>query len=136
MYEFFHDYVEPKYGVKVKLCYMNTCSFIVHLKTEDIYSDIVKDVETRFKTSVYELDRPLPKGKNKVIDLMKDELGGTIMKESVALRAKTCSHLTDNNDEDKKRQKCVVKRKHKFEDYKHCLEATQVENRINHLGKK
>ena len=105
MYEFFHDYVELKYGVKVKLCYMNTYSFIVYIKTEDIYSDIVKDVETRFKTSIYELDRPLPKGKNKVIDLIKNELGGTIMKESVALRAKTCSHLTDNNDEDKKRQK-------------------------------
>ena len=71
---------------------MDTNSFIVHVKTEDIYKDIAEDVETRFYTSNYELDRPLPKGKNKkVIGLMKDALGGKIMKEFVGLRAKTYS---------------------------------------------
>ena len=55
---------------------MDTGSFIVYIKTDDIYKDIVEDVETRFDTSDYELDRPLHKGKNKkVIRLMKDELG-------------------------------------------------------------
>ena len=57
--------MKPKYGEKVKLCYMDTGSFIVYIKTKDIYVDIAKDVETRFGTSDYELDRPLPKGKNK-----------------------------------------------------------------------
>ena len=43
----------------------------------DIYKDIGEDVETRFSTSNYELDRPLPIGKHKkVIGLIKDELGG------------------------------------------------------------
>ena len=80
---------------------MDTDSFIVYIKAEGIYPDIVKDVETRFDTSNYELDGPLPKWKNKkVIGLMKDELGGKLMKEFAALRAKTCSYLTDNNDED------------------------------------
>ena len=65
MYEFWYDYVKPKYGEKVKLCYMDTDSFIVYIKTDDIYKDIAEDVETRFDTSNYELDRPLPKGKNK-----------------------------------------------------------------------
>ena len=52
---------------------MDTESFTVHVKTEDIYKDIAEDVETRFDTSNFELDRPLPKGKNKiVIALMKD----------------------------------------------------------------
>ena len=52
---------------------MNTDSFIMFIKKEDIYKDIAEDVETRFGTSNYELDRPLPKGKNKkVIGLMKD----------------------------------------------------------------
>ena len=48
MYEFWYDYVKPKYGENAKLCYMDTDSFIVHLKTEDIYKDISEDVETRF----------------------------------------------------------------------------------------
>ena len=63
---------------------MNTDNFIVDLKTDDIYKDIAEDLETRFDTSKFELDRPLPKGKNKkVIGLMKDELGGKIIKRSV-----------------------------------------------------
>ena len=66
---------------------MDTNRFIVHVKTDDIYKDIVEDIETRFNTSNYELDRPLPKGKNKkVIGLMKDELGEQIIKEFVRLR--------------------------------------------------
>ena len=66
---------------------MDTVSFIVHVKTEDVYKDIAEDVETRFDTSCFELDRPLPKGKNKkVIRLMREELGGKIIKEIVGLR--------------------------------------------------
>ena len=42
---------------------MDTDSFIVVIKTDDIYKDIAKDVGTRFDTSNYELDRPLPKEK-------------------------------------------------------------------------
>ena len=90
MYKFWHDYMKPKYGDNVKLCYMNTDSFIIHIKTEDFYEDIANDVEKRFDTSNYEVDRPLPMGKNKkAIGLMKDELGGKIMTEFVALRPKT-----------------------------------------------
>ena len=65
MYEFWYDYVKPKYGEKAKLCYMDTDSFTVYIKTDDIYKDITGDVETRLDTSSYELDRPLPKGKIK-----------------------------------------------------------------------
>ena len=50
MYEFWYDYVKPKYGEKAKLCYMDTNSFIVYIKTDDIYKDIAEDVETRFDT--------------------------------------------------------------------------------------
>ena len=75
MYEFWYDYVKPKYGEKAKLCYMDTDSFIVHVKTKDIYKDIAEDVEKIFDTSNVEINRPLPKGKNnKVIGLMKREL--------------------------------------------------------------
>ena len=65
MYKFWYDYVKPKYGENAKLCYMDTGTFIVHVKTDDIYKDLAEEVETRFGTSYYELDRPLPKGKNK-----------------------------------------------------------------------
>ena len=57
--------------------------FIVYIKTDDIYKVIAENVETRFDTSNYELDRPFPKGKSKkLIGLMKDELGGKIMIKS------------------------------------------------------
>ena len=63
---------------------MGTDSFVVHVKTDDIYKDIAENVETTFDTSNFELNRPLPKGKNKkVIGLMKDEFNGQIMKEFV-----------------------------------------------------
>ena len=61
MYEFRYDYVKLKYGEKTKLYYMDTDSFIVYRKTDDIYKDIARDVETRFNTSNYKLDRPLSK---------------------------------------------------------------------------
>ena len=61
MYEIWYDYVKPKYGKKAKLCYMDTDSFIVYIKTDDIYKDIAEDVKTRFDTSNYEIDKPIPK---------------------------------------------------------------------------
>ena len=77
MYEFFYDYVKPNYGENAKLCYADTDSLIVDVKTDVIYKDIVQDVETRLDLSNYEIDRPLPRGKNeKIIGLMKENLGG------------------------------------------------------------
>ena len=60
MYEFWYDYMKPKYGNDVKLCYMDTDSFIMNIKTEDFYKDIANDVEKRFDTSNCEVNRPLP----------------------------------------------------------------------------
>ena len=125
MHEFWYVYMKPKYGDNVKLCYMDTNSFIVNIKTEDFYKDIANDVEKRFDTSNYECDRPLSTGKNKkVIGLMQDELGGRVITEFVALRPKTYSYLTDDCKEDKKAKgtkKCAIKRMIKFDDYKNCL---------------
>ena len=63
MYKFWYDYVKPKYGQETKLCYMDTDGFIVHIKTDNSYKDTAEDTETRFDTSNYELNRPIPKGK-------------------------------------------------------------------------
>ena len=124
MYEFWYDYMKPKYGDNVKLCYMDTDSFIMHIKAEDFYKDIANDVKKRFDTSNYEINRPLPAGKNKkVIGLMKDELGRKIMTEFVALMPKSYSYLTDDCKEDKKAKatkKCATKRRLKFNYCKGC----------------
>ena len=125
MYEFWYDYVKKKYGDMVKLCYMDTDSLIMNIKTNDFCKDIAQDNEERFDTSNYDVDRTLPKGKNKkVIGLMKDKLGGGIITEFVALRPKTYSYMTDEFIEMKKAKgtkKCVIKKMLKFEDYKKCL---------------
>ena len=125
MYEFWYDYMKPKCDDNVKLCYMDTDSFIMNIKIEDFYKDIANDVEKRFDTSNYEVDRPLSTGKNKkVIGLMKGELGGRVITEFVALRPKSDSYLTDDCKEDKKAKgtkKCVIKRMIKFNDYKNSV---------------
>ena len=125
MYEFWYDYMKPKYNDNIKLCYMDRDSFVMNIKMKDFYKDISSDVDKRFDTSNYEVNRPLPTGKNKkVIGLMKDELGGKIITEFVTLRPKTYSYLTDDGKEDKKAKgtkKCVIKRMIKFDDYKNCL---------------
>ena len=90
MYELWHDYIKPKYQNNATLCYMDTDSFIIHIKTEDFYKDIANDVKKWFVTSNYDVDRPLPKGINKNdTGLIKDELGGKIIIEFIALRPKT-----------------------------------------------
>ena len=85
---------------------MDIDSFIVDVKPLDIYKDITEDVETRFDMSKFELDRAIPKGKNKkVIGLLKDALGGKIMKEFDALKAKTYSLTQQTTTMKKKKQK-------------------------------
>ena len=99
MYEFQYDYIKRKYQNNAKLCYMDTESFIIHIKTEDFFKDIAENVKKRFDTSNYEVDRPLPKQLNKnMIGLMKDILGGKIITEFVALRPQTYSYLTHDDE--------------------------------------
>ena len=130
MYEFWYDYMKPKYNDNVRLCYMDTDSFVMHIKTNDFYKAIASDVENRFDTSNYEVNIPLPTGKNKkVIGLMKDELDGKIITEFVTLRPKTYSFLTDDGKEDKKAKgtkKCVIKKMIKFKDNKKRLLNDEV----------
>ena len=103
MYEFWYDYIKPKYQHNAKLCYINTGGFTIHNKIKDVYKHIANDVEKRYHTSNYETNRPLSKGKNKkLIGLMKDELGGKIMTEFVELRRKTYSYLIDDDNSRKK----------------------------------
>ena len=134
MYEFHYNYMIPKYGDRLKLCYMDTDSLIYSIKTEDFYSDISPDVESRFDTSGFPNDgsRPLPIGKNKrVIGLMKDELGGEIMREFVSLRPKMYSYRVGNSEPKKCKgiKKCVVKKTISFDNYKKCLFSEERSHR-------
>ena len=73
----------------LQLGYMDTDSLVYRIKPEDFYIDIADDVPTRFDTSSYIPDHPLPVGlTKKVIGLMKDELEGVIVIEFIALRPK------------------------------------------------
>ena len=127
MHEFWYDCINSKYGYKVKLCYTDTDSFIIHIITKDFFEDIYNDVEKWFDTSNYDKKdkRPLPIGKNKKVPgLFKDELGGKIITEVVAIRPKTYAYLIDDGSEHKKAKgikKCVIKRKLMFQNYKDCL---------------
>ena len=127
MYEFWYDYVKPKYNDKAKLCYMDTDIFVINIFTEDFSEDINNDVERWFDTSNQDKNdkRPLQIDVNiKVIGMFKDELGGKIMKESCALSAKTFTYLMDEDSKNKKAKgvkRCIVKRRLIFENYKDSL---------------
>ena len=115
MYEFWYDYIKPKYGDRAKPCYKDTDSFVIYIITEDFYKDIVSDVEKWFDTPRYDEndERPLPIGSNiKEIGFFKDELGGKIMKELSGLRVKKYAYLMDDDSEKKKSKgtkTCVIK---------------------------
>ena len=93
MYEFWYDYLKPKYGDKVKLCYMDTDSFIIHVETEDFYKDIANDVDKWFDTSGYnETDntkKNYMKQYKKVTGKFEDEINGNIMTELSSPMANT-----------------------------------------------
>ena len=102
-----------------------------HIKTDYIYKDIAEDVETRFDTSNYELDRPLPKGKNKkVIELIKDELVGKIMTKFVGFRGKAYGYLIDDGSEDKKAKDKKVCHKQPFPYENHCKCYKKLASRL------
>ena len=127
MYEFWYVYIKPKYKDKAKLCYADTYSFVIHVFTQDFFEYINNDIERWFDTSNYDKNdkRPLQAGMNKkVIGMFKDELGGKIIKEFCALRAKTYAYLMDDDSEKKKAKgtkKCIIKRRIMFENYKDSL---------------
>ena len=76
MYEFWYDYIKPKYDQNAKLCYMDTDSFITQIFIENFYKDVAMDVKRWFDTSGYDQNdkRPLPVGINKkIIGMFKDE---------------------------------------------------------------
>ena len=130
MYEFWYDYLKPKYQDNIKLCYMDTDSFIIQIETDDFFKDISNDVDKWFDTSKYDKNdnRPLEIGKNKkIIGKFKDELNGKLITEFIALRAKTYAYTQLNEDKIEEHKKAkgtkkfVIKKHLNFELYKRAL---------------
>ena len=96
MFEFWYDYLKPMYGDKIRLCYTDTDSFIMHIKTEDFCKDISADVDKWFGTSNFDKNdnRPSEIVKNKkVLGKVNDEICGKIMTKFCGLRAKMVLEL-------------------------------------------
>ena len=127
MYDFYYNYIKPKYGNRVKLLFTDTDSFLFEIQTEDFYKDIAEDVKDRFDTSDYPENHPsgIPTGINKkVLGMFKDEAAGKTIKEFVGLRAKLYSYKMDEGKENKRCKgikKAVVEKSITHEDYKTCL---------------
>ena len=106
---------------------MDTDSFVINIFTEDFFKNINNDVERWFDTSNCDKNdkKSLPMGmKKKLIRMFKDQLGGKIMKDFCALRAKIYTYLMDDDSENKKTKeikKCVIKRRLMLENYKDSL---------------
>ena len=111
MFEIWYDYLKPMYGDKIRLCYTDTDSFIIHIKTDDFFKDISADVDKWFDTSNFNKNdnRLLEIGKNKkVLGKFKDKIGGKIMTKFVALGANTYSFLIDEyTDKDYEKSRII-----------------------------
>ena len=139
MYDFHYNYIKPKYGVKAKLLFTDTDSFMYEIETEDFYKDISKDVKDRFDTSDYPENHPsgIPTGINKkVLGMFKDEAAGKRIKEFVGLRAKLYSFIMEDGKENKRCKgvkKQVVKNSITHEDYKTCLRTGKEQLRKQNI---
>ena len=131
MFEFHHDYIKNKYSDRAKLLMTDTDSLIYEIKTDDLYYDISKDVESKFDTNEFNKNHPGVVGSvkfkvgvnKKVIGMFKDETAGKQIEEFVGLRAKLYSYKLH----DKEHKRCkgvkrnVVAKSITHKDYKNCL---------------
>uniref|UniRef100_UPI0035900141 uncharacterized protein n=1 Tax=Myxine glutinosa TaxID=7769 RepID=UPI0035900141 len=135
MYDYFYNNLRKKYQNDVNLLYMDTDSFILKINTNDVYSDMKRDINI-YDTSNYSPESELFSSKNKkVIGKFKDELGGNVMSEFVGLRSKAYAYkyIVNNVEKTDKKlkgvKKNVIKETINFKDYYNCLTTKKEEFR-------
>lgn len=126
MYEFFYDYLKNKYGDNVTLLYTDTDSFLLNIRTECFYSDMIRDID-KFDTSDYKCPNKygVPQMNKKVPGKFKDEVQGEILTKYVGLRSKMYSCVTEKEEKFKKAKgvkKSTLKKKIKFKHFMKCIE--------------
>ena len=128
MYDFHYNYINTKYGDKVKLLFTNTDSLAYEIRTNDFYKDINPELEKLFDTSDYPANHP----SEIKTGTFKDEAGGKQIVGFVGLRATLYSYKMLDGSEDKKCKgvtKNVTKRNIKFDDYRECLFSMKEQHR-------
>ncbi|XP_071056136.1 uncharacterized protein [Onthophagus taurus] len=130
MYDFYYDFLKSKYGEDVQLCYMDTDSFTVLIKSDDVYNDVKLNLD-KFDTSNYSPDNrfDIPLQNKAVLGKMKDENCGNVMVEFNGLRSKVYANRVADGRVTKKSKgikKAVVKQKLSFQNYFDCLHSNSV----------
>ena len=121
MYRFYYDELQPRYGDRMSLLYTDTDSLVLLFRTEDLYADM-KSMADQYDTSNFSPDSPLYRESNKkVVGKFKDELGGKLMTEFVALRSKMYAYDVEESGQRAKGVKRAVTRRFTIADYRQCL---------------
>eukprot|EP00117_Sycon_ciliatum_P013188 scpid78025/ scgid4574/ PiggyBac transposable element-derived protein 4 len=121
MYRFYYDELQPRYGDRMSLLYTDTDSLVLLFRTEDLYADM-KSMADQYDTSNFSPDSPLYSESNKkVVGKFKDELGGKLMTEFVALRSKMYAYDGEESGQRAKGVKRAVTRRFTIADYRQCL---------------
>lgn len=124
MYEFHYGHMKEKYKDSLKLLYTDTDSFIYDIETEDVYKDMLDDIDL-FDTSDYPQDNTynIPLINKKVIGKMKDETKGKAMSEFIGLRSKMYTYKVGGETTKKLKgvKRVAIETKIDFEDYQKCL---------------
>lgn len=135
MYEFYYEYLKPKYGENIQLMYTDTDSFIILVKTQDFYEDIQADIH-RFDSSDYPQNNKfnMPLVNMKKPGAFSDEMGGKLITRFVGLRSKMYSlcvpECAKEEDREVKRakgvKKSLLRTQISFENYMHCLLSNEI----------
>lgn len=135
MYEYYYDFLKPKYGANIKMAYTDTDSFVMQIFTDDFYQDMKQNLEY-YDTSEYPENNiyQIPRVNKKVPGLFKDELKSTVITAFVGLRSKMYTVRTvefgKEKYEDMKKakgtKKYLLKRQIKFDDYISCLMEDKI----------